>query len=972
MSTVSDETLLACLPSGEACKATVEDDAVHLSFRSGPDETIPLGILSDIYSDHRSAPGHELQWYCVWLLHAKGNHGVDFLRRDDADAFIGRIMSAWFRNPEVNRWRRAIAERADELVSVSRRLEELRVPPQYLDATTFDELLSAARCAARGLEGKVPRVLWDAREVQALRTIRAFLDAPEYFRTTCNEVFVDTELERSRELFDQIEAHPLTQEQRRAVVVDERHNLVIAGAGSGKTSVIVSKAAWLVQRRFRKPSELLVLSYNRAACGELKERLRKRLGITTANNIVVRTFHGWGSEIIGKARGERPSVAAVATDSGHGGILHGLLDGLLAKVRDDPRLSISVLEWFVHLFAPCKSQHDFKNLGEYYNYLRRFDIHRALGGEKVKSFEEVVIANYLFCNGVRYEYESGYEHNTATSKRRQYTPDFFLPEYGIYIEHWGIDAHDRTASYVNCKKYVEDMAWKRQTHEQYRTALIETFSHERVDGKLLRNLKQKLTAHGVSMSSISPEQVFAVLQKQGRIRPFAMLVATFLRHFKGGAHSFSSIEKRAATQRDREDRARALAFLKLFRPIYERYEQALGGEVDFDDMINQATELVKAGRYRSPFRYVLVDEFQDISEGRARLLKALLDCSPGTKLLAVGDDWQAIYRFAGSDTSIMRGFGDRFDPFERSDLTITFRCSDRLATVARDFVLRNPAQIRKEVRADRLAAKPAVCVGMPRGHGRPLLVEALDRIARDAGGCDEMPSDVLLVSRYNRQEPKRSDMSTWERQYPSLRFNWTTMHRSKGLQTDYVVVLEMCAGRYGFPSEIEDDPLLSLVLAAPEPYPNAEERRLLYVAITRARRQAFLLADGDSLSPFVEELVNGNYDVEVFGRSPKDDAFCPRCINGRLIKRLNDQSGKIFFGCSNFPLCDFDVDPCLKCGTGAPVQYGDVHRCTNCDARIPSCPDCNGWLITKEGRFGRFLGCSTWPDCDHTRDWPQA
>lgn len=253
----------------------------------------------------------------------------------------------------------------------------------------------------------------------------------------------------------------------------------------------------------------------------------------------------------------------------------------------------------------------------------------------------------------------------------------------------------------------------------------------------------------------------------------------------------------------------------------------------------------------------------------------------------------------------MREFGEHFGPFERRYLKTTFRCSDRLAKVATDFVLRNPAQIRKAVHARRSTNRPAVHVGLP-GQGRPLLLEALDRIAEDARRHDET-AEVLLISRYQHQKPK--DMHTLSKRHPDLRLYWETAHGSKGREADYVIILSLCSGRYGFPSEISDDPLLDLVLAKPEAHPNAEERRLLYVAMTRARRQVFLLADGDSPSPFVNELIGGSYDVAVFGRPREDDVSCPRCSEERLMERKNTQDGSIFLGCSNYPWCDYTRNP---------------------------------------------------------------
>ena len=197
-------------------------------------------------------------------------------------------------------------------------------------------------------------------------------------------------------------------------------------------------------------------------------------------------------------------------------------------------------------------------------------------------------------------------------------------------------------------------------------------------------------------------------------------------------------------------------------------------------------------------------------------LKALLDGSPGAQLLAVGDDWQAIYRFGGSDIAVMREFGERFGKFERIDLGTTFRCADRISAVATDFVLRNPAQIRKTVRATRRAEGPAVHVGLPGEGGLSLLKEALDRIDEDAAS-HEGTSDVLLLGRYRHLKPLNLD--SLAKQHPRLRFSYMTVHRAKGLEADYVVVLGLCSGRFGFPVEITDDPLLDLVMAAPEAHP---------------------------------------------------------------------------------------------------------------------------------------------------------
>ncbi len=944
--------LFAILHPRHAKAASVSAEAVRLQFGSGYND-IPLGEVETV-----DAGGGNL-YSRIRIRHTKGSAQVSGLSR-----MAGSALAEAIETSRCQWWRRSLASRACAIRAVHDRIAEIADPPKYLTADAFRDLENDAQSVTSGFAARWPEALSDTPEIRMLREVLEFLEASGDVRTKTNKSFVVNELVRSRELFDRIEARPLTEEQRRAVVIDEQRNLVVAAAGSGKTSVIVAKTGWLIRKGYRKPSELLLLAFARDASKEMEERLEKRLGVKIAHEVTVRTFHSLGMAIIGEAEGKRPALAAT-TESDRA--LFDLLKGIVADLLADRELSATLHEWFQDRFAPYKSEHEFRNWGEYHDYIRKFDI-RSLKGETVRSFEECEIANFLYLNGVAYEYEAPYEHDLATSEKRQYKPDFHLPEHGVYIEHFGIDTEGNTAPFVDQQSYRQEMEWKRGVHAEHGTVLIETFSHEQVDGRLLRNLTEKLAPHGVSLSPIPREDAFAALEQQGRIEPFTRLVASFLQHFKGSRLSFADIAKRADAHRER---ARAQAFLAVFRPIFERYQDTLArsGEIDFHDMINRATDLVERGHYRSPFGYILVDEFQDISPSRARLLKALLDSSPGTQLFAVGDDWQAIYRFGGSDIALMREFGDHFGAFERIDLATTFRCADRIAEVATDFVLRNPAQIRKRVRATRKADRPAVYVGLPGEQELSLLKEALDRISEDVRRHDGI-SDVLLLGRYRHLCPR--NLGALPKQYPGLRFSWKTVHRSKGLEADYAVVLGMCSGKFGFPAEIADDPLLDLVLAASEAHPNAEERRLLYVAITRARRQAFLLADGGPPSEFVNELKDGGYDVEVFGRPPEGDVSCPQCTSGRLERRENSRNGSVFYGCSNFPLCEHRTRACPRCGSGLPVRSGEAYRCRDCGGTIEACPVCDGWLDARMGKYGRFLGCSNFPDCDYTRNLRQS
>ena len=286
-----------------------------------------------------------------------------------------------------------------------------------------------------------------------LKRVRTFLNDPERLRIRANETYITNELRRSRAFFDTVEAHPLTDEQRRAVVVDETCNLVIASAGSGKTSVIVAKAGWLLRRGYRQASS--------CSCWRSPEMPEQRcrsasatgLAMKRLTDITVQTFHQLGKSIIGHAEGKSPTLAKVAEDRK---ALFDLLKDIVSDLLANPNVSAILLNWFQDKFAPYRSEHEFHSFGEYWDYIRRYEI-RSLQGEKVKSFEECEIANFLYLNGVPYEYERAYEVETATADKQQYQPDFYLTEARIYLEHFAVTASGDTPAFIDRDEYLSGM-----------------------------------------------------------------------------------------------------------------------------------------------------------------------------------------------------------------------------------------------------------------------------------------------------------------------------------------------------------------------------------------------------------------------------------------------------------------------------------------------------------------------------------
>jgi DNA helicase IV len=892
---------------------------------------------------------------------------VDGLKANEAEEILKKFVVA-----EKLDWTRKLSTEAHQISQLSEWIDQIENRSKFQRHSVFKVRQQNVKSISERFGQRIPDGLEETAPAQGLMKIRNFLASQPQDRSMLNVEYTEKEIQRSKELFDHIEKNPLTKEQRKSVVVDEDSNLVIASAGSGKTSVIVAKTAWLLEKGDRKASEMLLLSFAADARKEMVERLAARILRSDIADVNVHTFHSLGLQIIGHATGEMPNLSTLAEDDQK---LKMFIKSSIQKRLSNPTFRELIYKWFGEFFAKYESHFDFENKGQYWNYLRKNNI-RSLKGEKLKSYEECEIANFLALNGIEYQYEANYQHNTANSQYRQYKPDFFLPQFNVYIEHLGLKGFGRTAPFVERKAYLSALRWKRELHKKHGTVLVETYSCEKEQGVLSIRLQEKLEAAGVQFSPVDPEVVFKTLNEHGQIDRFTDLVVTFLGHFKGNHLTGDDLRARVSSG---NDHGRSTAFIQVFMPIFEAYESELKNEnaIDFHDMISMATDHVKTGRFVSPFRYIMVDEFQDISPGRSELIKALQLSDPDVQLYCVGDDWQAIFRFAGSDISIMKDFGEHFGVYERSDLTTTFRSEKTIVDEATNFVLQNDFQIFKSVKAAREPREAAINVGFLESGGNSRF-ELFKKIFCNIINSNDFKdgAEVLVLGRYTLKTYFKAfniDYSKilhdLELCYPQVKINFLSIHRSKGLEAPYVIVLDVVSDFLGFPNEMVDDPILNLVLSKPEVFPNSEERRLFYVALTRAKEKVFLITQTGKVSSFINEVIRSPFNVEIFGREPKTNITCPECKTG--VMNLKRQSGS-FWGCSNYPYCEHTEQTCPHCNKGHlnPTSNNEI-ICDICEQSVERCPSsgCDGWLQVRLGAYGNFLGCTEYvkSGCRYTR-----
>ncbi|MGF1698781.1 DNA helicase IV [Photobacterium makurazakiensis] len=529
----------------------------------------------------------------------------------------------------------------------------------------------------------------------ALEKVEPWLEGNGNWVTSTNETWLTKEAEKWSSWFDAFESSPLNASQREAVLINQDHNLVLAGAGTGKTSVLVARAGYLIANQIAQPQDVLMLAFGRKAAEEMSERLAAKVN----DQIKVATFHSLGTQIIKAVEGSMPSVSPVALDD---------------KAKTEWISAMLTEQW----------------------------------------------------------------ENAASAKRWQ-----------KHLTQWRIPG------------FKADNSMEKQARSEQLISWV--WRHIELIGQ-----------RGANKSQLS-----------------------------------ESIEKHSQDNA----KARMKSELALLWPCYRAYEQHLKASkhIDFNSMIQRATEYVIDGKFSPSWQFIMVDEYQDISPHRLALIEALCNSkiqSNKPTLFAVGDDWQAIYRFAGADVNLTTGFESRFGACHITELGTTYRFNSMIGEVANTFIQQNPTQLQKELASHKKQKRKAVTL---------LCQDLIDQELAQLASQQKEPVTVLLLGRNNNQRPEA--LKQWQERWPQLGLNFMTCHASKGREADFVFILGVNKGV--FPAPDRDTGLAACLQAKNEHFADAEERRLFYVGLTRAKKHVWVCADPEKTSSFVNELIDEKYPV---------------------------------------------------------------------------------------------------------------
>lgn len=812
-----------------------------------------------------------------------------------------------------------------------------------------------------------------------------------------NEQFIKAQMVAQKGYLDTIlkDCDPnilLDEDQRRVVLTDEDYCLVVAGAGAGKTTTVAAKVKYLVDKCGVDPKQILVISFTNKAVNELKQRIIGELHIQCP----IATFHSTGNAVIHK---QNPEKLNIVDDSK----LYFVVQDYFREsiLRNESAVNNLILFFASYFDAPYEGT----DLNAFFNHIAKsnFTTMRSelddfrqqvidtrtkktvtIQSEMMRSNQEVEIANFLYLNGIEYEYEPLYKYDILFS-RKPYTPDFRIwqGDKEAYLEHFGITEDGRNDRYSSdeleaYKKAVRD---KILLHRQHGTKLLYTFSAYKDHRTIEAHLQEQLEKAGFELRPRSNKEIMEklVVSEENRyIRKLVALICRFISNFKTNGYTADDFNRMYHSTQN----VRTRLFLNICNDCYLEYQRYLkeNQAVDFQDMINESARIlreVKEMKQKLDFRYIIVDEYQDISRQRFDLVSALHEVT-SAKIIAVGDDWQSIYAFSGSDITLFTKFREKMGYAALLKIVRTYRNSQEVIDIAGNFIQKNKEQIQKDLISPKHLEDPVIVYtydsrrkdkdGDNRSGANYAIAHAVEValeqiMAYNRAEGKPIDSSILLLGRFNFDGDRLEKTGLFEYitrgsrirsvKYPKLNITFMTAHSSKGLGYDNVIVINGRNESYGFPSKIENDPVLSFVIKEDLSIQYAEERRLFYVAMTRTKNRVFFIAPEQNPSEFLLELKHDYKNVVLKGHWNEDSTTaptyrkaCPMC-GYPMQFRYKAAYGLRLYICTNDPeVCGFMTN-------NAAAGKLSIIKCDQCR---------DGYLIVKPGKEKTqfMLGCTNY------------
>lgn len=671
--------------------------------------------------------------------------------------------------------------------------------------------------------------------------------------------------------------------------------MVLAGAGSGKTKTLLQKLIYLIEEKGVSPSSILAVTFTKNAANEMIDRLiisadhsgdyektlldrrlskedRDKARILQSrkykwiDGLTVRTFHSFcysvlrnygvnefdnKFKIIGDEKRDEEELSKYVAPETAFEVLHKILIEQCENAEFLLQLKRYVLDYIIDKIHLRKA--DGKYVAKDGKYFTTLD------GTRVRSKSEQFIADWFYRHSIKYEYEP-----LLNVKDFEFHPDFFVPDANLYIEH------------VSDKSF--SLRDKEEQFQKGHLLLVKTFEGMTKDSALFNHtldaiVKNRLPSNHRTAAALNYREEFNGYHED--LKDFVTQIIRITDMIKVENIDLDTVLDDA--RKDQHERVRN--FYEIAIPIVKKYIEYCTNKsyLDFNDLISRTTALFQnhsdiANKYKSKYQYILVDEFQDVNNLQVDLLKLLL--TNRTQLFCVGDDWQSIYGFRGSNVSYIVDFENHFANARIIKLNLNYRSTQNIVGASNDVIKHNKFKVEKEILASKISEhKIVVYPGSNEEENIRFCVDKVRELLSEGVAND----DILFLYR-------RSKMFSpyfFRFREEGIRVAAKTIHAAKGLEAKVVFIIGLTEGNGGFPDVWLEDRIFQIIKRANHDLLMEEERRLFYVAITRAKDKLFLITERGNESSFIGEISDtftvrtGNPIKSVVDKVP----LCSKCFS---------------------------------------------------------------------------------------------
>lgn len=661
----------------------------------------------------------------------------------------------------------------------------------------------------------------------------------------------------------------LNDKQCEAVVSDENRLLVLAGAGSGKTKTLLQKIIYLIEEKGVSPANILAITFTKNATNEMidrliisadttgkyeivlfdkhlskiekdKERFIQQKKYKWIDSLTVRTFHSFcysilrnygvnefdnKFKIIGdEKRDEEDELSKHVAPETVFEVVHKLLIEQCEDTEYLLQLKRYILDYIIDkIHIENNHKNNIPKDGKYFT---------TLDGTKVRSKSEQYIADWFYRHSIKYEYEP-----LLNVKDFSFHPDFFIPDANLYIEH----VSDKSYSTVE----------KEEQFQKGNLLLVKTYESMTKDSVLFNHtldkvVKNRLPSNYHKTVSLTYKEEFNCYHED--VKDFVTQIMRVTDMIKVENIDLNTVLTNA--RKDQHERVRN--FYELAIPIVKKYNEYCVNKsfLDFNDLISRSTSLFQnhsdiANKYKSKYQYILVDEFQDVNNLQVELIKLLL--TEQTQLFCVGDDWQSIYGFRGSNVSYIINFENHFPNSKVVKLNLNYRSTQNIVGASNEVISHNKFKVDKEIHASKNSEhKIVVYAGNNEEDNLQFCLDKVRELLKEGFTND----DIMFL--YRRSKMYSPYFFRFKNE--GVRVQNKTIHGAKGLEAKVVFILGLIEGYGGFPDIWLEDRIFQVIKKANHDLLLEEERRLFYVAITRAKDKLFLITEKGNESSFLKEI----------------------------------------------------------------------------------------------------------------------